>query len=151
MTAISVEDARPEDIPHLAGLIAELFNIEKDFSANRSHQESGLALLLQNPATAIIKVARTPTGEIIGMVSAQLVISTAQGTFSAWIEDMVVSSAHRGQGLGRLLLDAALDWAREHGATRAQLLVDTENQPALEFYRHLGWDATQLQARRILL
>jgi GNAT superfamily N-acetyltransferase len=83
------------------------------------------------------------------MVSAQLVISTAQGTASAWIEDMVIDAAFRGCGIGKQLLQKTLDWAKSKGATRAQLLVDIENSEALGYYQHLNWESTQLQARRV--
>ena len=36
-------------------------------------------------------------------------------------------------------------------ATRAQLLADLDNQPALDYYQHLGWQETQLIARRLSL
>ena len=83
------------------------------------------------------------------MVSAQLVISTAQGTASAWIEDMVIDAEFRGCGIGKQLLQKTLDWAKSKGATRAQLLVDIENTEALGYYQHLNWESTQLQARRV--
>ncbi len=85
------------------------------------------------------------------MVTAQLVISTAQGTPSAWIEDMVVDTAYRERGVGKQLLQKVLDWAKTKGATRAQLLVDITNTDALGYYDHLQWEPTQLQARRIFL
>jgi GNAT superfamily N-acetyltransferase len=85
------------------------------------------------------------------MVSAQLVISTAEGAPSTWVEDMVVRDGWRGQGIGRALLDGLMSWAKSKGATRAQLLVDLDNEPALGYYQHLGWQTTRLGARRIAL
>jgi GNAT superfamily N-acetyltransferase len=80
-----------------------------------------------------------------------LVISTAEGAPSAWIEDVVIEADWRGKGLGRALLAYVLQWARSQGATRAQLLADLDNAPALEFYEHLGWQSTRLGARRLML
>jgi len=151
MSQPRIDDATEADIPALVGLLAELFSIEKDFRPDTEKQIRGLGMLIGCPQQGVIKVARDENGKAIGMVSAQLVISTAQGAPSAWVEDMVVSPALRAQGLGRTLLDAALQWAKDKGATRAQLLVDTENTPAVGYYRHLGWESTQLQARRIFL
>ena len=108
-------------------------------------------LLIQSPSTGVIKVARDSEGFAVGMVSAQLVISTAQGAPSAWVEDMIILEKYRGQGLGKALLNEALAWAKQKGASRAQLLVDVENEPALGYYKHLGWETTQLQARKIFL
>jgi len=151
MSDFTIDDARLEDIPALVNLLAELFSIEADFSADTTKQVKGLELLLAASEQAAIKVARDSHQKVIGMVSTQLVISTAQGSPSAWIEDMVVSKEIRGGGVGRALLDSAQEWAKAHGATRMQLLVDIENQPAIGYYQHLGWQATQLQARRLFL
>ena len=76
-------------------------------------------------------------------------ISTAEGAYSAWVEDVVVERAHQGQGLGRRLLDGIAAWALKRGATRLQLLADSENRPAQEFYSLLGWSRTQLIALRV--
>jgi GNAT superfamily N-acetyltransferase len=85
------------------------------------------------------------------MGSVQLVASTAEGARSAWIEDVVVAEGWRNQGVGSSLLSALLAWARDKGATRAQLLADRTNVPALTVYQRLGWQATQLGAWRIAL
>ncbi len=151
MQNIVYGEASGADIPALVGLLATLFSIEKDFQPDISKQETGLSLLINNTQTATIQVARNHANQVIGMVSAQLVISTAQGAPSAWVEDMVVDSAYRGQGIGKQLLQNALNWAKKNGATRAQLLVDIENSEALSYYQHLKWQATQLQARRVFL
>ncbi|MGE5611022.1 MAG: GNAT family N-acetyltransferase [Bacillota bacterium] len=129
-------------------LLRELFTIEQDFSADSARQEKGLRLLLEHPDRAAIMVARDSTGRAIGMVSGQIVISTAEGAPSVWIEDLVVAGPYRGHGLGRTLLQQAIQWAGSKGATRAQLLVDLDNHPALDFYTHLGWQATRLGMRR---
>ena len=147
-----IERARPQDMPALVALLDTLFAIEADFSPDRAKQQRGLELLLAQPDDrASVLVARAPNGKVIGMASAQLVISTAEGAASAWIEDVVVQESFRGQGVARLLLDGLADWASRHDATRMQLLADNANAPALAFYRRLGWQATQLGAWKKLL
>jgi GNAT superfamily N-acetyltransferase len=148
---ININNATLDDISALVELLADLFSIEVDFQSDHSKQIQGLRMLILSPETGIIKVARDANGLAIGMVSAQLVISTAQGTHSAWLEDMIIHEKHRGQGLGKALLNEALAWVKQKGATRAQLLVDIENEPAVGYYKHLGWEKTQLEARKIFL
>lgn len=147
----NIDVAKLEDIPALVELLAALFSIEADFKPDVAKQVQGLRMLILSPETGVIKVARDTDGLVIGMVSAQLVISTAQGAPSAWVEDMIIDEKHRGVGLGKALLNDALAWAKQKGASRAQLLVDIENEPALGYYQHLGWETTQLQARKIFL
>jgi GNAT superfamily N-acetyltransferase len=151
MENISYQVANESDIDDLVNLLSDLFTIEKDFNPDLSKQKKGLELIVKNNNTATVQVAKNIAGKVIGMVTAQLVISTAQGAASAWIEDMVVHSSYRGQGIGKKLLQRTLDWAKKNGATRAQLLVDIENTEALGYYEHLKWESTQLQARRVFI
>lgn len=151
MEKITYDEAKSTDIAELVRLLSVLFSIERDFNPDISKQQKGLQLILENKATAMIQVARNKTGKVIGMVSAQLVISTAEGATSAWIEDMVIDAAYRGLGIGKQLLGNVATWAKNKGATRAQLLVDIENVDAVGYYSHLHWESTQLQARRIFL
>ena len=151
MEKITYDEANSTDIAELVRLLSVLFSIESDFNPDISKQQKGLQLILENKATAMIQVARNKTGKVIGMVSAQLVISTAEGAASAWIEDMVIDAGYRGLGIGKQLLENIAIWAKNKGATRAQLLVDIENVDAVGYYSHLNWESTQLQARRIFL
>jgi GNAT superfamily N-acetyltransferase len=145
-----IAPARADDIPSLVALLADLFNIEQDFNPDTERQVRGLSAVLSSP-TGCIMVARSAQSHVIAMCSAQLVFSTAEGAPSAWIEDIVVHTEWRGQGVGREVLQAVLDWARAQGATRAQLLADLDNHPALAYYQHLGWSETRLIARRLSL
>jgi GNAT superfamily N-acetyltransferase len=151
MENIVYNNAVDTDIADLLNLLSVLFNIEKDFNPDLTKQTKGLELLIKNNEMATIQVARNTLGKVIGMVSAQLLISTAQGAASAWIEDMIVDSSYRGHGIGKKLLQQALAWVKTKGATRAQLLVDTANTDAIDYYKHLNWESTQLQAYRVFL
>lgn len=146
-----IEPAGEADVPAMSALLDDLFSIEQDFQPNGEKQMRAMRLLLSMPDRACLLVARDAQGKVAGMVSAQLVISTSEGAPSAWVEDMVVREDCRGAGVGRALLESLLQWAAGRGATRAQLLVDLDNDPALGYYRHLGWQTTRLAARRMLL
>ncbi len=87
-------------------------------------------------------------GRVVGMVTAQLVVSTAEGAPSALVEDMVVDASERERGIGAALLRAIEAWSRARGATRLQLLADRDNAPALAFYARMGWRSTRLVCLR---
>ncbi len=144
---ISIRSATSADLDVLVALLADLFSIEADFRPDAERQRRGLALLLESPAQRLVLVAER-RGEVVGMVTVQLVVSTAEGGLSGLVEDMVVASGERGRGIGRRILDGAEAWARERGATRLQLLADRENEPALGFYERMGWRGTRLVCLR---
>jgi ribosomal protein S18 acetylase RimI-like enzyme len=60
----------------------------------------------------------------------------------AFVDDVVVKSGHRRAGVGRALMEHAHQWARAQGASEVQLSVYSFNQPAIDFYRALGYTIT---------
>jgi GNAT superfamily N-acetyltransferase len=103
--------------------------------------------MLEEPERRAVLVAERG-GAVVGIVTGQLVVSTAEGAPSALVEDMVVDGRFRGRGAGAALLRAIEAWARGRGATRLQLLADRENAPALAFYARMGWAGTRLVCLR---
>ena len=144
-----IRPARPADLDALVDLLRMLFSIEADFDFDAARQRQGLAMLLAHE-TAVILVAEA-AGQVIGMCSGQLTISTAEGGFSLLVEDVVVAGPWQGKGVGRQLLAALEQWAADRKIARLQLLADRNNAVALGFYRKLGWQGTELicQRRRI--
>jgi ribosomal protein S18 acetylase RimI-like enzyme len=68
-----------------------------------------------------------------------------------WIEDVFVAESARGSGLGRALVQGALDRAAERGCRRADLDTDHDNVPARRLYESLGFaTGGQLLLRRRL-
>jgi GNAT superfamily N-acetyltransferase len=144
---VIIRSATAADLDALIELLVELFSIEADFSPDRARQRRGLELMLADPERRRVLVAERE-GAAVGMVTGQLLVSTAEGGSSLLVEDMIVRQPERGRGLGRRLLAAIQEWAVERGATRAQLLADAENGPALNFYGRVGWRRTQLVCLR---
>lgn len=142
-----IDQATRDDLPALAGLLAELFTLERDFRPNREKQLAGLALILDNPVMGRLFVARI-AGEIAGMANALITVSTAEGGRVLLLEDVILRDRHRGLGLGRRLVEHVLDWARGEGMTRVTLLADRDNSPALGFYEHLGFRPSAMQVLR---
>ena len=138
----TLRKARHQDLDELTALLRLLFTIEADFSFDAAKQKRGLAMLLDNDRGCIL-VAEA-AGQVIGMCTGQVVISTAEGGPSVLVEDVVVAPGHRNHGIGRALINTMTGWALEQGATRLQLLADTNNPPALAFYQRLGWQTTAL-------
>lgn len=144
---IAIRAASSADIPAMVGLLEQLYALEQDFDFDAERQRRGLQMLLKDTDRARIWVAVHEDG-VVGMVSCQTVVSTAEGGLSGWVEDLVVDAACRGRGIGRMLLAAVERWAGEQGLPRLQLLADLDNTPALEFYRRMGWTRTRLGTLR---
>jgi ribosomal protein S18 acetylase RimI-like enzyme len=57
----------------------------------------------------------------------------------AYLQDLVIDSAYRHQGLGRRLINVARLWANEHNLNRIILEVSTVNFPAINFAESQGF------------
>jgi ribosomal protein S18 acetylase RimI-like enzyme len=143
---VIIRRAREADLPALQLLLQQLFSIEQDFKPDATRQERGLRLLIfsQQGAIFVAEVA----GKVVGMATIQILISTAEGAQVGLVEDVVVDEQLRGQGIGRMLLAGLEDWANTNGLARLQLLADSSNHPALNFYADQGWSSTSLVALR---
>lgn len=75
------------------------------------------------------------------------------GNRSASIWGLVVASAHRGCGVGRILMEAAEKWAIGHGCKEMRLTSAVQRVEAHAFYDHLGYkvEKSQLVLARSLL
>ena len=75
-------------------------------------------------------------GEACGTASSYLCPRVPQRAYfsAAWIDPR-----YRRRGLGRQLMEQAIEWAREHGADHLRLWVDDANPEAAKFYLALGF------------
>lgn len=69
----------------------------------------------------------------------------------AWIEDVVVDNAYRGQGLGRMLVEEAIEQARGWGAETLMLTSNSKRIAANALYRSLGFEPKETNVYRMVL
>lgn len=144
--AVIVRKAHIKDIGALCALLTDLFSIEKDFIADEARQKQGLELLIESHGGLVLVACSGD--QVIGMVSVQRLISTAEGGAVGLVEDLVVHHDFRGKGVGKKLMVQLVDECRQMKMTRLQLLADNTNAPALAFYNAMDWSGTQLVALR---
>jgi ribosomal protein S18 acetylase RimI-like enzyme len=92
--------------------------------------------LIGSPACHLL-LAREAGGAIVGMLT--LAIFRIPTGVRAWIEDVVVDEAARGQGIGAALTNAAILLAGEHGARTVDLTSRPSREAANRLYQRLGF------------
>ncbi len=117
------------------------------FAPDRDKQLRGLRTILDEPELGKLFVVRVD-GKVVGMANALITISTAEGGRALLLEDVIIHRDHRGGGLGRQLVEHVLHWAKLRGIVRVTLLADRDNQPALDFYRKLGFGDSRMTVLR---
>jgi ribosomal protein S18 acetylase RimI-like enzyme len=108
----------------------------------------GLPLTPQGKRQLTDGLSRHPTAMVLlaktgGAFSGMLVAFENFSTFTAKpmlnIHDLIVLKPLRGQGVGRLLMNAAIKKAEEKGCSRLTLEVRKDNAVAQNLYRSLGF------------
>ena len=77
-------------------------------------------------------------GELVGFITAYQDLHSVRFGYRAWVEDFAVHPGRRSLGIGKALLDAAKDWARERGATHLELDSGDARLDAHRFYEREG-------------
>lgn len=83
---------------------------------------------------------------IFGMLSL-VVFSIPTGT-KAWIEDVVVDERARGKGVGKELMNHALNIAKELGAKSADLTSRPSRETANKLYQAIGFEGRETNVYR---
>jgi len=118
--------------------------------SNPAPTETELAAICESEASVLlIAVDRDADDRILGSLTlAWFRIPTG---VRAWIEDVVVDEAARGQGVGDLLNRAALDRARELGAKTVDLTSRPSREAANRLYQRIGFVARDTNVYRYSL
>lgn len=146
-SGVQLGAAVPADVPALCALLGELFAQEAEFHPDPPAQARALRRIIDDPALGAILVARRGD-EVLGMVNLLYTVSTALGARVALLEDMVVSAAARGAGIGSALLRAAIAHAAEAGCKRVTLLTDPDNSAAQRLYARHGFTRSNMLVLR---
>jgi GNAT superfamily N-acetyltransferase len=147
---MKITRAVTEDIPELCVLLHELFSREAEFVPDHDAQVRGLAAVIDDPAVGEILVARE-SERVLGMINVLYTVSTALGGPVAIFEDMIVSSACRGDGIGTALLCDAIELVKSKNCMRISLLADSDNEAAHRFYSRHGFSRSSMLTFRLLL
>ena len=127
------------DVPVILRLVRELAEYEKalhEVDASESHLGEALFPADREPA-AFAHVAEVD-GEVVGCAIWFLSFSTWTGTHGIWLEDLYVTPAQRGSGLGQELLRTLAAICVERGYHRLEWWVLDWNAPSIGFYESIG-------------
>lgn len=135
----SIREVEPRDIPRVLALVRELAEYERELEQVVC-DESGLSACLfpQTGAAHVFGDVAEIDGEIVGISLWFLNFSTWLGTHGAYVEDLYVTPASRGLGIGGALLATLAQRCVARGWTRLELSVLDWNTPAWDFYESIG-------------
>lgn len=143
--------ASHEELPAAARLLAEFRDqYGRDTPADGEFLASVERIAADGSGEYLL--ASDDGGEVVGVCQLRYRWSAWTTSEDAWLEDVFVRESARGAGLGRALVEQAMELARARDCARIELDVDEANTPALTLYRGLGFSAEiKAQHRSLLL
>jgi ribosomal protein S18 acetylase RimI-like enzyme len=141
---------RIEEITEVTDEVVEAFErlIPQLAKSNPPPSRAELEDLVRSEASTLL-VARGDDGTILGSLT--LAVFRIPTGVRAWIEDVVVDDAARGQGAGEALNRAALDHAKAAGAKTVDLTSRPSREAANRLYQRLGFEPRDTNVYRITL
>jgi ribosomal protein S18 acetylase RimI-like enzyme len=159
VSAPTIRPAAPTDLPAIGRLGALLVRLHHDFDPKRflpatprtEHAyASFLGTQLEEPNVVVLVAERD--GEVLGYTYAGVEghdYMSLRGPAGV-LYDLVVDPAHRGHGIGRMLLDATLAALAARGAPRVVLSTAERNEPAQRLFARAGFRRTMIEMTREL-
>jgi GNAT superfamily N-acetyltransferase len=147
-TVVGVRLARAGDLAAVIGLLSMLHDPGDAEAIPREARTMFERILRQYGRRLLVAEV---DGRIVGTTDVLVVENLSRG-LRPWaaVENVVVDPQSRRQGVGRALVQAAVDYATECGCYKIQLLSNRKRRDAHAFYRSLGFDAEVEGFRRYL-
>lgn len=159
MSDIAVRRARRSDISILGQLGALLVRTHHEFDPRRflpvtpqTEQGYGSFLGGQLDAPGAVVLVAERDGEVVGYAYGSIEgydYMSLRGPAGV-LNDVVVDPAHRGGGIGRMLLDAMLAELKARGAPRVVLSTAEQNEAAQHLFTSAGFRRTMIEMTREL-
>jgi len=118
-------------------------------TSHESTVDSTLIEAIINEDNSHLFFAINDQGEYMGMFAIGFYISPTGK--KAWIEDVVVAISYRGQGVGKFLIEFAIQYAKEQNADTLMLTSNPERISANKLYQNLGFQQKTTNVYRMKL
>jgi GNAT superfamily N-acetyltransferase len=138
MPAIEIHEAADADLPAVLQLLAES-GIDGPHSFTVDEARAHLARIrVSSSFQLFVALAH---GEIAGTYSLVIVPKLGKrGRPSGVVEDVAVAPRRQGQGIGRAMMEHALEHCRQAGCYKLALSSNVKRQDAHRFYESLGFE-----------
>lgn len=138
MPAIQIRDALEDDLSGVLRVLSES-GIDGGHSFTLAEAREHLSRIRQWPNFRLLAVLSD--GEVVGTYSLMIMDKLGKrGTPAGVVEDVAVMPGRQGQGIGRAMMEHALEECRKAGCYKLALSSNVKRGPAHRFYESLGFE-----------
>lgn len=138
MTAYRIRPATAADAAIILRFIRELADYENALDEVAATEETVATSLFGEGSVSFAAICETEAGEPAGSAVWFKTYSTWQAKNGLYLEDLYVTPAHRGAGVGKMLLRHLARVAVAQDCARFEWSVLDWNEPAIRVYEAVG-------------
>ena len=147
--AITIRKATVNDVPVIHALLCEMdHTLGVSADVRRTVDDIRRFGFCEPPLFEVLLACQDD--EAVGLALFFSEFSSWKGAAGVYVQDIYVSANLRGTGLGRKLMQAVTDTARNWGATYCKLSVYGDNESASAFYKRLGFRVSDTECVMVL-
>lgn len=132
---IEIRKAGATDTKAIARLIDQL-----GYPVSGAEVPARIARLSNNDRASVLVAQRD--GEVVGLATVHVLSVLNRARDVAWLTLLVVDESARRSGVGRRLVDAVEQFARESNCERLSVTTHESRKDAHEFYARIGLERT---------
>jgi len=140
--------AQATDLPAIVGLLADdSLGARRERGEDMEPYGRAFAAIDADPNQLLVVGEHVATGAEEGQVVATFQLCflpgiSRHGSWRSQIEGVRVAASLRGQGIGQVMVQWAIDESRRRGCSVVQLTTHKSRTDARRFYERLGFDAS---------
>jgi GNAT superfamily N-acetyltransferase len=144
MTDIVIRSAVADDVPAIVAMLADdPLGATRESPDDMEPYRTAYERLRSDPNQFLMVAERD--GTVVGTVQLTVVPGLSRrGSTRSIIEGVRVHSSERGQGLGRQLIEWAIEESRQQNCRLVQLTSDAARTDAHRFYEQLGFTGSHV-------
>jgi GNAT superfamily N-acetyltransferase len=132
-----IETARNEDLQPIIQLLRTQLE-EHDIVLTSAALERATRGLIEDHSLGRILTYKLE-GELVGVAVISFLWTLEHGGPAAWLDEVYVEPTRRGHGIGKQLIEAAMQVARDSGCIALDLEVDAGHEAAERLYQRMDF------------
>ncbi|HZR33557.1 MAG TPA: GNAT family N-acetyltransferase [Terriglobales bacterium] len=130
-----ISRAHPKHADDIAAVINAAFRVERTYRVGERTSAADVIRLMQSGLFLVAGEGNRIVGAVYVRITDKI------GYFAM----LAVEPSSQRSGIGRVLLEAAEDYCREHGCTVMTLTTGEFRQELLKYYAHFGYQVTGIE------
>lgn len=132
-----IREAKPSDVPRLVELIHFLGHEIDEKAVRKNLKALG--------KSGEVPLVATLDKRVVGMCGVGRRVVIHRPAPLGRITALVVAEEAQGEGIGRMLVEAAEKWMRDRGCKLVEVTSNDRRTAAHAFYRHMGYERTSMR------